>query len=168
MTATNNAIPSNPSNASNSSSQPKAEFFNLNVTGIGYVNNIRKVQGSNGEFTCAVINALSCPTDNASYTRFDVTIAGKEKVSLINRCQKSVDEEKQVLIGFVLSGLVADVFTLSKGEHAGESRPSLKARLIAVEWIKIGGQIVFKSEKPTSTPPAQNAEAQRSYAENSF
>jgi len=165
MAATPNATPSN---ASNSSSQPKAEFFNLNVTGIGYVNNIRKVQGNNGEFTCAVINALSGPTDNASYTRFDVTIAGKESVSLINRCQKSVDEEKQVLIGFVLSGLVADVFTLSKGEHAGESRPSLKARLIAVEWIKIGGQIVFKSEKPTSTPPAQNAEAQRSYAENSF
>ncbi|NDL64293.1 STY4534 family ICE replication protein [Acerihabitans arboris] len=168
MAATPNATPSNPSNASNSSSQPKAEFFNLNVTGIGYLNNIRKVQGNNGEFTCAVINALSGPTDNASYTRFDVTIAGKESVSLINRCQKSVDEEKQVLIGFVLSGLVADVFTLSKGEHAGESRPSLKARLIAVEWIKIGGQIVFKSEKPTSTPPAQSAEAQRSYAENSF
>jgi hypothetical protein len=170
MTATNAASTNHAStnNAANSSAQSSTEFFNLNVTGIGYLNNIRKVQGNNGEFTCAVINALSGPTDNASYTRFDVTIAGKESVSLINRCQKSVDEEKQVLMGFVLSGLVADVFTLSKGEHAGESRPSLRARLIAVEWIKIGGQVVFKAEKPTSTPPVQNAASQKSYAENSF
>ena len=164
MTANNAAS----NNASNSSSQSKTEYFNLNVTGIGYLNNIRKVAGPNGEFTCAVINALTGPTDNASYTRFDVTVAGKESVSLINRCQKSVDEEKQVLMGFVLSGLTADVFTLSKGDHAGESRPSLKARLISVEWIKIGGQVVYKSEKPSSTPPGQNAEQSKSYADNSF
>ncbi|EPZ8126537.1 DUF3577 domain-containing protein, partial [Yersinia enterocolitica] len=55
-------------NAPNSPSQPRAEYFNLNVTGIGYLNNIRKVSGNNGEFTCAVINALTGPTDNASYT----------------------------------------------------------------------------------------------------
>lgn len=166
MTVNTNTPASN--NASHSSSQPKAEYFNLNVTGIGYLNNIRKVNGTTGDFTCATINALTGPTDNASYTRFDITVAGKESVSLINRCQKSVDEEKQVLIGFVLSGLTADVFTLAKGDHAGESRPSLKARLIAVEWIKIGGEIVFKSEKPTSTPPGQHAEQPKSYAENSF
>ncbi|MFQ6245942.1 STY4534 family ICE replication protein [Yersinia enterocolitica] len=155
-------------NASNSPSQPRAEYFNLNVTGIGYLNNIRKVSGNNGEFTCAVINALTGPTDNASYTRFDITVAGKESVSLINRCQKAVDEEKQVLIGFVLSGLVADVFTLTKGDHAGESRPALKARLIVVEWVKISGQLVYKSERPTSMPPAHNESQHQSYAENSF
>ncbi len=88
----------------------------LNVTGIGSLNNIRKVSGNNGELICAVINALTGPTDNASYTRFDITVAGKESVSLINRCQKAVDEEKQVLIGFVLTGLVADVFILTKGD----------------------------------------------------
>ncbi|BET61359.1 MULTISPECIES: STY4534 family ICE replication protein [Yersinia pseudotuberculosis complex] len=163
--STNN-VPTN--KAPNSPPQSRAEYFNLNVTGIGYLNNIRKVSGNNGEFTCAVINALTGPTDNASYTRFDITVAGKESASLINRCQKAVDEEKQVLIGFVLSGLVADVFTLTKGDHAGESRPALKARLIAVEWVKISGQLVYKSEKPTSMPPAQNEPQHQSYAENSF
>ncbi len=175
MTATQNASVNNastnnatPNNVASLPSQAPTEFFNLNVTGLGYLNTIRKVQGNNGEFTCAVINALSGPTDNAVYTRFDVTVAGKDSISLINRCQKAVDEEKQVLMGFVLSGLNVDVFTLTKGEHAGESRPSLKARLIAVEWIKIGGQLVHKSEKLTSTPPAQNAAQPRNYAENSF
>lgn len=155
-------------NLSVPASQSQTEYFNLNVTGIGYLNNIRKVTGNNGEFTCAVINALTGPTNNASYTRFDVTVAGKECVSLINRCQKSVDEEKKVLIGFVLSGLTADVFTLSKGDHAGESRPSLKARLIAVDWIKIGDEFKYKAEKLHSTPPAQNDPQQKSYADNSF
>jgi len=165
MTVNNNT---SAQNAPASSSQSQTEYFNLNVTGIGYLNNIRKVTGNNGEFTCAVINALTGPTNNASYTRFDVTVAGKESVSLINRCQKSVDEEKKVLIGFVLSGLTADVFTLSKGDHAGESRPSLKARLIAVDWIKIGDEYKYKAEKPHSTPPAQNDSQHKSYDENSF
>jgi len=33
---------------------------------------------------------------------------------------------------------------------------------------EIGGEIVFKSEKPTSTPPGQHADQLKSYADNSF
>ncbi|EEY5975855.1 DUF3577 domain-containing protein, partial [Escherichia coli] len=120
MTATTTAS----SSTTSSSASQKKEYFNLNVSGIGYLSSIRRVQGQNGEFTCAVINALTGPTDNASYTRFDVTVAGPEATKLINRCQKAVDEEEKVLLGFVLSGLKADVFTLQSGEHSGESRPS--------------------------------------------
>ncbi|WP_187494097.1 DUF3577 domain-containing protein, partial [Duffyella gerundensis] len=83
-----------------------------------------------------VINALSGPSDSPSYVRFDVTVAGKEASSLINRCQKAVDEDKKVLIGFALSNPSTDIFQLKNGEHAGESRVSLKARLIKVDWIK--------------------------------
>lgn len=163
--ATSNASASN-SNASSSNSQKK-EYFNLNVTGIGYLNSIRKVQGPNGEFTCAVINGLTGPTDNASYTRFDVTVAGPEATKLINRCQKAVDEEDKVLIGFVLSGLKADVFTLQSGDHAGESRPSLKARLIKVEFIKKGQEVVYSAPN-TSSLPEQGSASSKEYDPNSF
>ncbi|MCX2958301.1 MAG: DUF3577 domain-containing protein, partial [Serratia symbiotica] len=95
MTANTHTAPA--SNGSASGTQKK-EYFNLNVSGIGYLNSIRRVQGPNGEFTCAVINALTGPTDNASYTRFDVTIAGSDTTKLVNRCQKAVDEEEKVLI----------------------------------------------------------------------
>ena len=77
----------------------KTEYFNLTIKGMGYLSNIRQVNGPNGTFISCVVNGLSGPTDNASYTRFDVTVAGKEASSLINRCQKSVDEDKKVLIG---------------------------------------------------------------------
>ncbi|PTA89568.1 DUF3577 domain-containing protein [Kosakonia radicincitans] len=155
------------SNGSASGTQQKKEFFNLNVNGIGYLSSIRRVQGGNGEFTCAVINALTGPTDNASYTRFDVTIAGAETTKLINRCQKAVDEEEKVLIGFVLSGLKADVFTLQTGDHAGESRPSLKARLIKVEFIKKGQDVVYQAPNASQTPESGSS-AQKEYDPNSF
>jgi hypothetical protein len=146
---------------------PRSDYFNLNIKGLGYLSNIRQVNAQTGTFISCVINALSGATDNPSYVRFDVTVAGKEASSLINRCQKAVDEDKKVLLGFMLSHPSTDIFTLNKGEHAGEQRVSLKARLIKVDWVKIGQEMVFKAEKSDSLPP-QNGAAQPSYAENSF
>ncbi|MFD1802159.1 STY4534 family ICE replication protein [Mixta tenebrionis] len=144
----------------------KTEYFNLTIKGLGYLSNIRQVNHQNGSFLSCVINALSGPTDNPSYVRFDVVVAGKEATSLIARCHKAVDEDKKVLLGFNLSNPSTDIFTLNKGEHAGEQRVSLKARLIKVDWIKIGQDMVFKAESD-SVPP-QTGAAQHEYAENSF
>lgn len=124
--------------ANNTSASAKSEYFNLTIKGIGYLSNIRQVNHQNGSFLSCVINALSGPTDNPAYVRFDISVAGKEATSLIARCQKAVDEDKKVLLGFNLSNPSTDIFTLNKGDHAGEQRVSLKARLIKVDWIKIG------------------------------
>lgn len=72
----------------------ETNYFNLNINGLGYITNVRQVVNGNSKFTCCTLNALSGPTDNADYTRFDVTVAGKDATSLINRCQKSCDEDK--------------------------------------------------------------------------
>ncbi|QRN35104.1 DUF3577 domain-containing protein [Pectobacterium brasiliense] len=42
------------------------------------------------------------------------------------------------------------IFTFNKGDHAGEPRVSLKARLIKVDWINIGQQMVHKAERVES------------------
>jgi len=154
-------------NNSTASTSQKTEYFNLNISGLGYLNSVRRINGPNGTFISCVINALSGPTDNPKYVRFDVTVAGKEASSLINRCQKSVDEDKKVLLGFTLSNPSTDIFTLNTGDHAGEQRVSLKARLIGIDWVKIGQDMVFKAEKSDSVPP-QGSQAQQSYAEDSF
>ncbi|MEG3127035.1 STY4534 family ICE replication protein [Pantoea cypripedii] len=146
----------------------KTEYFNLNIKGLGYISNIRQVNLQNGSFLSCVINALSGPTDNPTYVRFDVSVAGKEATSLVNRCQKSVDEDKKVLLGFTLSHPTTDIFTLNKGEHAGEQRVSLKARLIKVDWVKIGQDMVYKAERSDSLPPQNGAVGQQEYAEDSF
>lgn len=162
MSANNN------SQAQNNSQTGKPEYFNLLINGLGYISNIRQVNGQSGTFTSCVINALSGPADKANYVRFDVTVAGKEATSLINRCQKAVDEDQKVLIGFTLSNLSAEIFTLKSGEHTGEQRISQKARLIKVDWIKIGQKMVHKAEKSDSVPPQNGAAAPKEYAENSF
>ncbi|EOA7577363.1 STY4534 family ICE replication protein [Escherichia coli] len=153
--------------ANTSSANAKTEYFNLTLKGLGYLSNIRQVNHQNGTFLSCVVNALSGPMDSPSYVRFDVTVAGKEATSLIARCQKAVDEDRKVLIGFTMSNPSTDIFTLNRGEHAGEQRVSLKARLIKVEWIKIGQDMVYKTEKSESIPP-QNGNTPREYAENSF
>ncbi|POE07541.1 hypothetical protein BV921_19285 [Pectobacterium odoriferum] len=165
MSANNNTQAQN----QNNSQAGKSEYFNLLINGLGYVSNIRHVTGTSGPFLSCVINALSGPADKANYVRFDVTVAGKEATDLIARCQKASDEDKKVLIGFTLSNLSAEIFTLKSGEHAGEQRVSQKARLIKVDWIKVGQQQVYKAEKPDSVPPQNNGTAAaKSYANNSF
>ncbi|MCC3701650.1 DUF3577 domain-containing protein [Rouxiella badensis] len=146
----------------------KTEYFNINIKGLGYLSHVRQINAQNGAFTSCVINALSGPTDNPTYIRFDIAVAGKETTALINRCQKAVDEDKKVLLGFTLSNPNTDIFTLKSGEHTGEQRVSLKARLIKVDWIKIGLEMIYKADKPDSSPPDQNSSAARSYADNSF
>ncbi len=130
--------------------KPQSSYFNLHSDGLGYLSNIREVNTATGSFLSCTINALHGSTEKPEYTRFDVTVSGQQTGSLIRRCQNAVNEEKKVLIGFKLSNLTADVFTLTKGDHAGESRASLRARLIKISFIKVGQNMVYKAEKPES------------------
>ncbi|EAM8674829.1 hypothetical protein DPU05_19585 [Salmonella enterica subsp. enterica serovar Teddington] len=134
--------------------KPQSSYFNLHIDGLGYLSNIREVNTATGSFLSCTINALHGSTDKPEYTRFDVTVSGKQTSSLIRRCQNAVNEERKVLIGFKLSNLTADVFTLAKGDHAGESRASLNARLIKISFIKVGQNMVYKAEKPASADSA--------------
>lgn len=135
-------------------SKPQSSYFNLHIDGLGYLSNIREINTATGSFLSCTINALHGSTEKPEYTRFDVTVSGQQTSSLIRRCQNAVNEERKVLIGFKLSNLTADVFTLTKGDHAGESRASLKARLIKISFIKVGQNMVYKAEKPESTDSA--------------
>ena len=134
--------------------KPQSSYFNLHIDGLGYLSNIREINTATSSFLSCTINALHGSTEKPEYTRFDVTVSGKQTTSLIRRCQNAVNEERKVLIGFKLSNLTADVFTLTKGEHAGESRASLRARLIKISFIKVGQNMVYKAEKPESADSA--------------
>lgn len=72
-----------------------------------------------------------------------------------------------MLLGLTLSNLTSDIFTLNKGDHAGEQRVSLKARLIKVDWIKIGQVMVYKAERVDPNLPMPTKISQN-YVSNSF
>jgi len=126
-------------------------FFDLHITGLGYLNRIREVKPKKGDaFLACDIAALNGPSDNPEYRRFDVRVSGSEAQHLIRRCEEAVKAERKVLIGFRLGDLWTDIFTYSKGKRAGEQGVSLKARLLFVSWIKVDGQLVYKAEPKAS------------------
>ena len=128
-------------------------YFDLHITGLGYLNRIREVKPKKGDaFLACDIAALNGPSDDVSYVRFDTRVSGSEAQHLVRRCIQAVDAEKKVMIGFRLGDLWTDTFTYSKGKRAGEQGVSLKARLLFVSWIKVDGKLVYKAEpKPTET-----------------
>jgi hypothetical protein len=128
-------------------------YFDLHLTGLGYLNRVREVKPKKGDaFLACDIAALNGPSDDVSYVRFDTRVSGSEAQHLIRRCIDAVEAEKKVMIGFRLGDLWTDIFTYSKGKNAGNPGVSLKARLLFVSWIKVDGKLVYKAEsKPTET-----------------
>ncbi len=128
-------------------------YFDLHITGLGYLNRIREVKPKKGDaFLACDIAALNGPSDDVSYVRFDTRVSGSEAQHLVRRCIDAVEAEKKVMIGFRLGDLWTDIFTYSKGKNAGNPGVSLKARLLFVSWIKVDGKLVYKAEsKPTES-----------------
>jgi len=128
-------------------------YFDLHITGLGYLNRIREVKPKKGDaFLACDIAALNGPSDDVSYVRFDTRVSGSEAQHLVRRCIDAVEAEKKVMMGPRLGDLWTDTFTYSKGKRAGEQGVSLKARLLFVSWIKVDGKLVYKAEpRPTET-----------------
>lgn len=132
-------------------------YFDLHITGLGYLNRIREVKPKKGDaFLACDIAALNGPSDKPEYRRFDVRVSGSEAQHLIRRCVPAVEAERKVLIGFRLGDLWTDIFTYSKGKRVGEQSVSLKARLLFVSWIKVDGQLVYKAEPKASEETARD------------
>src|SRR5688572_23117727 len=131
-------------------------FFDLHITGLGYLNRIREVQPNRGNpFLACDISALTGSSDSPEYRRFDVKVSGTDAQHLIRRCEQAVQAERKVLLGFRLGDLWTDIFTYTKGDKAGKPGVSLKARLLFVSWIKIDGVMVYKAESKAADDSAR-------------
>jgi hypothetical protein len=155
--------------SSSTSSPPSREksYFDLHISGLGYLNRIRDVKPKKGDpFLACDIAALNGPADDPEYRRFDVRVSGSDAQHLVRRCAQAVEAEQKVLIGFRLGDLWSDIFTHTKGKNAGKPGVSLKARLLFVSWIKVDGKLVYKAEAKSpeggeaADVPAATAEAQ--------
>ena len=135
-------------------------YFDLHITGLGYLNRIREVKPKKGDpFLACDIAALNGASNDVSYVRFDVRVSGSDAQHLIGRCKQAVEAEKKVLIGFRLGDLWTDTFTYSKGKRAGQQGVSLKARLLFVSWIKVNGEVVYKAEPKSAETDTSDAAA---------
>ena len=131
------------------------QFFDLHVTGVGYVNRIRKVTPKRGNpFWACDISALNGPANDVEYRRFDCRVSGADAEKLVKKFAATVADrqekggnEPKILIGFKLGDLYPDLFTRTRGERAGETAVSLKARLLFVNWAKVDGDKVFEAPR---------------------
>ena len=123
-------------------------FFDLHITGLGYLNRIREVRPKRGDaFWACDIAALNGPADDVGYTRFDCRISGREAEALVKRCRQAVYQGRKVLVGFKLGDLWTDTFVYSRGDKAGQTGVSLKARLLFISWIKVNGEVVYQAPR---------------------
>jgi predicted Zn-dependent protease len=122
-------------------SNQEAKYFDLLTTGLGYINRVREVTPEEGNpFLSVTLAALRGSADNAQYTHFECRVAGKQAKAVVRELQAAVEGDHKVLVGFTLSDLYAEGFTYKKGEKAGETGISLKARLLRIGWAKIDGE----------------------------
>ncbi len=119
-----------------------SKYFDLHSTGVGYLNRVRLVQPRRGEpFLAVDISALHGPRHAVEYTRFDCRVSGAAAKDAIMALKDAIeDKNTKVLVGFKLGDLVAETFTYQRGEKAGQTGVSLKARLLKVHWAKVDGK----------------------------
>lgn len=120
------------------------KYFDLQTTGIGYLNRVREVTPEGGNaFWSVTIAALRGSVDNAQYTHFECRVSSKQAQEIVRRLQPAVEGRLKVLVGFTLSDLNPEAFTFKQGERTGTTGVSLKARLLRVAWAKVDGQLFY-------------------------
>lgn len=140
---------------SHTSAVAEATYFDLHTQGLGYLNRIREVTPSRGNaFLACTIAALNGPTEAPEYRYFDVIVYGAEAQQLVNRYASAVNQGHKVLLGFRLGDLWTDLFRYSRGDKAGKTGVSLKARLLFISWIKINGEVVYQARAKSEAKDA--------------
>lgn len=134
-----------------------SRYFDLHITGIGYLNRIRSVPVRRGQDFLAVdISALHGASDEVEYTRFDCKVSGEDAKAIVASLEQAVKQERSVLVGFKLGDLYAETFTYEKGAKAGQTGVSLKARLLFIAWAKVDGKDVYRAPPKEGATPAED------------
>lgn len=136
------------------------EYFDLHITGLGYLNRPREVTTRGGNFVACDIAALHGSKDNVEYTRFDCIVRGKKAENVIRTLMPAVEADKAVLIGFKLGDVTAETFDYpASSPKAGQTGISLKTRLLQVTWAKVDGKTVYSAKSEAESSSDDNAAA---------
>jgi len=126
-------------------STKETKYFDLYTTGIGYLSRVREVKNAEGApFLSISLAVLRGNADDAQYTYFDCVVSGHQAKDLVRQLQPDVDEDRKVLVGFLLSDLYGQPFVYQNGDKAGEAGVNLKARLLRIDWAKVDGDSVYR------------------------
>ena len=123
--------------------QSETKYFDLHVDGIGYLNRAREVTPKRAEpFIAVDVSALHGSAEAVQHTRFDCRVTGKDAQDVVRTLMPDILAQRKVLVGFRLGDPYAETFAYEKGERAGQTGVSLKARLLRILWARVDGAIV--------------------------
>ncbi|PKM44782.1 MAG: hypothetical protein CVV05_09525 [Gammaproteobacteria bacterium HGW-Gammaproteobacteria-1] len=146
-----------------------SKYFDLHISGIGYLNRARVVEPKKGApFLAVDITAIHGDSDDPQKTRFDCRVSGAEAKKVIEQFMPQINDQgrmaadgttlrHKVLAGFRLGDLYTDVFTYDKGDKKGTTGVSLKARLLLLDWVKVDGKTVYQAKAETSAEQVSDA-----------
>lgn len=142
------------------------EYFDLQTTGLGYLNRAREVATRVEPFLAVDIAALHGAKENVQYTRFDCIVRGKKAQDIVRTLMPDIEADKAVLVGFKIGDMYAETFKYTAGSKAGEIGVSLKARLLQITWAKVDGNAVYsaRSEEADSNDSSNVSDEQPAIA----
>jgi hypothetical protein len=143
----------------------ETKYFDLHITGVGYLNRPREVPVKRGSFLAVEIAALRGKAEEVEYTRFDCRVSGTEAQELIRKYKADVDAERKVLVGFKIGDLYPTTFVYDKGERQGQTGISLKAHLLRITFVKVDGKLVYQAPRENGAASAEPTQAPAEAAE---
>ena len=150
-------------NSTDSAPAVSSEYFDLETSGLGYLNRAREVPTRGEPFLAVDIAALHGAKSNVEYTRFDCIVRGAKAINIVRNLMPEIEAGKAVLVGFKIGDLYADTFTFTHGEKAGQTGVSLKARLLQIRWAKVDGETVYSARSEATANGATNASSEQSH-----
>lgn len=110
-------------------------YFDLHTTGHGWISRIRKVEPKKGQpFWACTVEALYGSTQFPSRRFIDMRVSGSEAQRLL-REHAEKDTSDKLFVEFRAGDLWTDVYTRTKGDQAGTTAVSIKARLLQVKVV---------------------------------
>lgn len=142
-------------NARTNSSSRSNEYFNLHVSGLGYLSRVRWVETKSGgrkaqPFLACTIGALRGSADDVQYTYFDCRVSGQEAIDLVDKLGHDVDENRKVIIAFKASDIYVNVYERELKDQNGrktghvEAAANIKGRLLQINMAKVDGVEVYR------------------------
>lgn len=124
----------------------ESKFYDLHVTGLGYLNRVRMVKPNKGEtFLACSISALRGEWNKdgsikPESTKFDVRVYGQDAINAIEVLKPHGDEKRKVMIQFKLGDIYPEVFVYEKDvgtRKKGDTGVMIKGRLLKITnaWV---------------------------------
>jgi Protein of unknown function (DUF3577) len=118
-------------------------YFDLHVSGIGYLSRIRTAGKGSNTFLCCTINALRGKSDEVEYTKFDLIVRGNTANEIVQMLEADVNAKRKVIVSFKASDIYPESYVIKSGEQAGKTALNIKGRLLQINSAKVNGVAII-------------------------